>query len=72
MPRLCGTRDGLDAHAAGTGAKYTRGRRPVELVYYEVHGTKEAAMRREWAIKQLTRAEKLALIAQGPEQEESR
>ena len=62
----------LAAHAAGTGAKYTRGRRPVELVYYEVHGTKEAAMRREWAIKQLTRAEKLALIAQGPEQEESR
>ena len=56
----------LAAHAAGTGAKYTRGRRPVALVYYEVHETKEAAMRREWAIKQLTRAEKLALIAQGP------
>lgn len=55
----------LAAHAAGTGSKYTRARRPVELVYHETHETREAAMRREWAIKQLTRAEKLALIAQG-------
>lgn len=52
----------LAAHNAGRGGKYTRSRLPVELVYYEEHETKEAAMRREWQIKQLTRAEKLALV----------
>ena len=36
----------LAAHNAGTGAKYTRPRRPVTLVYHEVFETKEAAMRR--------------------------
>lgn len=55
----------LSAHNAGTGGKYTRSRRPVELVYYETFPTKEAAMAREWAVKQLSRAEKLALIASG-------
>ena len=53
----------LLAHNAGTGAKYTRPRRPVTLVYAEAHPTKEAAMHREWEIKQLTRAQKLWLIA---------
>lgn len=52
----------LAAHNAGTAAKYTRPRRPVTLVYQEVFPTKEEAMRREWQIKHLTRAEKLALI----------
>ena len=52
----------LAAHNAGTGSKYTRARRPVELVYHEEFETKEEAMRREWAIKQLSRAEKLALF----------
>ena len=52
----------LRAHNEGTGGKYTRARRPVELVYHECFDTKEEAMRREWAIKQLTRAEKLALM----------
>ena len=52
----------LQAHNDGTGAKYTKGRRPVELVYYEVFPTKEEAMKREFAIKQLTRAEKEELI----------
>ena len=52
----------LTAHNRGTGAKYTRTRRPVTLVYWEALPSKEAAMRREWAIKQLTRREKLALI----------
>ena len=51
------------AHNAGKGCKYTRARLPVTLVYYEAHETKEDAMRREWAIKHMTRAEKLALIA---------
>lgn len=50
------------AHNAGQGAKYTRSRRPVRLVYEEAFSTKEEAMRREWQIKQLTRREKLALI----------
>lgn len=52
----------LAAHNSGKGGKYTRARLPVMLVYRESHETKEAAMQREWAIKQLTRAQKLALI----------
>ena len=51
------------SHNEGTGGKYTRSRRPVELVYHECFDTKEEAMRREWAIKHMTRPEKLALIA---------
>ena len=54
-------------HNAGKGAKYTRSRLPVELVYQEECGDKSAALRREHAIKQLTRAEKLKLIGEdGP------
>ena len=49
-------------HNSGKGAKYTRARRPVELVYCEAFADKVAAQRREWAIKQLTRAEKEELI----------
>ena len=52
----------LHAHNSGEGAKYTRSRRPVELVYYEEHETKEDAMRREWHIKHLTRAQKMKMI----------
>lgn len=52
----------LKAHNAGLGAKYTKPRRPVTLVYKEEFETKEEAMRREYAIKQLTREEKLKLI----------
>ena len=51
----------LRAHNAGTGSKYTRARRPVELAYCEGHADKRAAMRREWEIKRLSREEKLAL-----------
>ncbi len=51
------------AHNEGKGAKYTKSRRPVELVYYEAFATKEEAMRREAAIKQMTRKEKLALFS---------
>ncbi len=51
----------VQAHNEGRGAKYTRGRRPVELVYYEAFATKQEAMRREWEIKRLTRKQKLAL-----------
>lgn len=52
----------LKAHNAGTGAKYTRARLPVELVWYETFDSKIDAQRREYAVKQLTRAQKLALI----------
>lgn len=52
----------LSAHNAGRGAKYTRARRPVVLVYWECFSTKREAMAREWAIKRLSRGEKLALI----------
>ena len=53
----------LAAHNAGKGAKYTKSRRPVELVHLEYFDTREEAMSREYAIKRLSRAEKLALIA---------
>ena len=52
----------LRAHNAGKGAKYTRSRLPVRLVYCERLASKREAMRRECALKQLTRAEKLALV----------
>ncbi len=51
----------LAAHASGRGGKYTRAHLPVELYYAEQLETKQAAMRREWEIKQMTRAQKLAL-----------
>mgnify|MGYP001735488379 CR=1 FL=1 len=53
----------LRAHQSGKGAKYTRSRLPVTLVYYETYPTRQEAMRREWEIKQLTREEKKRLIA---------
>lgn len=52
----------IEAHNAGKGAKYTKARRPVELVHLEEFSTKEEAMKREYAIKQLTRKAKEALI----------
>ena len=56
----------IASHNVGTGAKYTKVRRPVELVYYEEFQTKEEAMKREYAIKQLSRKEKEALIKTRP------
>lgn len=52
----------LEMHKAGKGAKYTKARLPVELVYYETFDTKEDAMRREYAIKQMKKKEKEMLI----------
>ena len=52
----------LEAHNSGKGAKSTKNRRPVELVYFEEYDTKQEAMKREYAIKQLSRQKKLALI----------
>lgn len=51
----------LAMHLTGKGAKYTRGRGPLELVYLEELTDKESALRREAAIKRLTRVEKLRL-----------
>lgn len=53
----------LTAHNAGRGAKYTKNRGPVALVYSENHATKSAALKREAAIKKLSRCQKLALIS---------
>ncbi len=53
----------VKAHNDGRGAKYTHARRPVTLVYSETLPTKAAALRREAAVKKLSRAQKLALIA---------
>lgn len=52
----------LKAHNEGKGAKYTKSRRPVELVYWEVYETRQEAARREAAIKKLKRKEKEELI----------
>ena len=52
----------LAMHYSGRGAKYTRGRGPLELVYSEELPDKEAALRRECAIKKLRREQKLALL----------
>jgi len=52
----------VSEHDAGEGAKYTRGRTPVTLRHVESFESKSVAMSREYAIKSLTRAEKLALL----------
>lgn len=58
----------LEAHQSGKGAKYTRGRGPLKLVYREECADHSAALRREWEIKQLPREEKEKLIQnQNPE-----
>ena len=55
----------LAAHNAGTAARYTRARGPVEVVFAEDCADRSVASKREMAIKKLTRAEKLALIRSG-------
>lgn len=52
----------MEEHNQGRGAKYTKARRPVTLIYYETFETKEEAMKREYAIKRLSRKEKEELI----------
>ena len=63
----CGMTDDVErrcaAHNGGKGAKYTRGRGPVAVVYREACPDRPAALRREAAIKRLSRREKLSLIA---------
>ncbi|HEY3279666.1 MAG TPA: GIY-YIG nuclease family protein [Gemmatimonadales bacterium] len=55
----------LAAHRAGRASAYTRSRRPVRLAYREGQPDRRAALRREAAIKRLTRAQKLALVRLG-------
>ena len=57
----------LKAHNAGTGAKYTRSRRPVVLVYTEEYEDRREALSREWHIKRMTRAGKEKLISHTPQ-----
>lgn len=52
----------IKMHSDGCGAKYTRGRGPVKLVYHEVFENRNDAMKREYEIKKLTRKDKLILI----------
>lgn len=52
----------MEEHNSGRGAKYTRPRLPVDLVYYETFPSKQEAMKREYAIKQMTRKKKEELI----------
>jgi putative endonuclease len=62
----CGITNDLDkrlaAHNAGEGAKYTRGRTPLQLVYAEPCADKSTALKRELQIKRMSRSEKLALL----------
>ena len=55
----------VEEHNRGVGARYTRANRPVELVYSERARDRAHALRRERAIKQLSRARKLALVRGG-------
>lgn len=55
----------LKAHESGRGAKYTRGRLPVSLVYFESFKDKSAALKREAAIKKLSKREKARLVEKG-------
>ena len=55
----------INKHNAGKGAKYTKRRRPVVLVYQEMYETKSEALRREYEIKTFTRQRKLKLIEEG-------
>ena len=68
----CGWTDDLErrvaTHNAGKGARYTRSRLPVRLMWNEEVADRSAALKRELAVKRLTRAEKLALIAESAPQ----
>ena len=54
----------VEKHNSGRGAKYTKSRLPVELIYFEEFETKSQALKRECAIKKLTREQKLKLVGE--------
>jgi predicted GIY-YIG superfamily endonuclease len=56
VPRRC------KQHNAGTASRYTRSRLPVELIYQELHSSRSVALKRELAIKSMSRQEKESLI----------
>lgn len=56
----------IGQHNRGVGSKFTRSRRPVTLVYQETCGTRSAALKREYQIKQLGRSAKLRLAQTAP------
>ena len=58
----------IESHQKGKGAKYTRGRTPVTLVWCEEVADKSLALKREWAIKKLTRRQKEQLIVEYQEE----
>ena len=62
----------IEAHNAGKGAKYTKARRPVELVYFETFEHKSEALKREYQIKQLKRSEKTPVFCLEKELGENR
>ena len=53
----------IKTHNSGKGAKYTRARLPVQVVYYEIFDSKEEAMHREWQLKQFSHKQKEALAS---------
>lgn len=53
----------INDHNSGKGAKYTRGRIPVELIYFEEYISKSEAMKREYRIKKMDRDSKLKLVS---------
>jgi predicted GIY-YIG superfamily endonuclease len=61
----------LALHDAGSGAKYTRGRGPLELVYHETQRTMSQALKRELCIKAMTRAQKRRIITRAVNSGES-
>lgn len=52
----------IDMHSKGIGAKYTRGRGPVKLIYHEEFEDKKLAMKREYEIKQFSKKQKILLV----------
>ncbi len=62
----------VEAHASGRGSRYTRSRLPVALVHSERTADRSTALRREAALKRLTRAEKLELVARSARTTRSR
>lgn len=55
----------LEKHQKGKASKYTRGRLPVQLVYYEKADSKSEGLKREYAIKKLTKEQKESLVKEG-------
>lgn len=58
----------MRCHNTGKGARYTKSRLPVRLVYYEVFDTRQEAMKRECALKRLKRRDKLKLVEDMPQE----